>query len=349
MEPETPTGQHSEPDSDAETPDAETTDTEARDAETTDAEQAIGRKRLAAAARLAYLAALAAALVWLLSRRGDDIARLLQHARPGWVAAALVATFGLIVLTSRFWVIGLRMLGHEASLATVAGATARALPARYIPAGISYPAARVALLRARGIQVAPLAVTAALETVVRPAVALAVGTALLAVSGSLDAGPAWVAAAVAAAAGMAVVSPTVGGRLLARLAARRGVSLTITWRGLARLAAADSLYWAWAAGAFVLYLRAFAAADGFGVLQAAGAFMVAWAVGFLAVFAPQGLGVAEVSLVGLLAAGDDGATLALAVVFGGYRLVLACRDLLAAVAAEIIARRRARRGSAPTD
>lgn len=309
------------------------------------ADQARGR-RAASVARAAYLVALAAAIVWLAASHRDDVADLLDEARPERVAAALVATFGLILLTARFWVLSLRMLGHDASLLTVATATARALPARYVPAGVTFPAARVALLRAQGLKLAPLTVSAALEMVVRPAVALALGMALLALSGSLDAGLAWAAAAVAVLA--VAASPAIGGRVLARLAARRGVSLAVTWSGLARLAATEALYWAWAAATFVLYLRAFPAADGFGLLHAGGAFMVAWAVGFLAVFAPQGLGVAEVSLVGLLAAGDDGAGIALAVLFAGYRLVQLARDVLAASAAEIISKRRARRGSAPT-
>ena len=69
-----------------------------------------------------------------------------------------------------------------------------------------------------------------------------------------------------------------------------------------------------------------------------GAFTVAWAVGFLTVLAPQCFGVAEVSLVALLAgAGDTG--VALTLVFGGCRLVQLTRDVLAASAAEVIATR----------
>ena len=293
-----------------------------------------------------YLAGLAAALAWLVATRGGEAADLLQDARPLLIAAALAATFVLIGWMARFWRLSLRMLGHEASLWEVALATGRALPARYIPGGVTFPAARIALLRARGFAVAPLTVTAVLEMVVRPAVALALGMALLAVSGGVPGSLAWAAVAVAVA--VTAASPAAGGRVLTRLAARRGVSLKITWSGYARLAMTECAYWAWAAATFVLYLRAFPAADGFGALHLAGAFMVAWALGFLAVFAPQGLGVAEISLVGLLAAGDDGTGIVLAVLFGGYRLLLAARDVLAASAAEIISRRRAQRGSGPS-
>ncbi len=301
---------------------------------------------MARLARGAYIAALGAAIVWLAVARGAEVADLLERARPLPIAAALAATFVLIGLSARFWVQGLRMLGHRPRLSEVALATARVLPARYIPLGVSFAAARIALLRARGIELAPLMTTAALETVMRPTVALTMGTALLAVSGGTAGSLSWpvTALAVAAVAATAVA----GGKALGWLAARRGITLTITWNGYARLVLAEASYWAWASMTFVLYLRAFPSADEFGALQTAGAFMVAWALGFLAVFAPQGIGVAEISLVGLLAAGDDESGIAMAAVFAGYRLVQVARDILATASAEVIAKRRARRGSAPT-
>ena len=303
--------------------------------------------RIASAARAVYLVGLAAVIVWLVIARGGEVAELLEDARPALLVAALAATFVLIVLLARFWTISLRMLGHEASLKEVVLATARALPARYIPGGISFPVARIALMRAGGLGLAPLGVAAVLEMVIRPAVALILGSILLAFTGDLASGVAWAGAAVAVA--VVAISPAIGGRALAWLAARRGITLKFTWNGYARLAAAETLYWVWASATFVLYLRSFPAADGFGTLRAAGAFMVAWAVGFLTVFAPQGIGVAEISLIALLAAGDDnGSIAALAVLFGGYRLVQLARDMAAAAAAEVIARRQTRPGSRPS-
>ena len=284
-------------------------------------------------------------IVWLAVARGAEMADLLVRARPLPIAAALAATFVLIGLSARFWVQGLRMLGHRPRLSEVALATARSLPARYVPLGVSFAAARIALLRARGIELAPLMTTAALETVMRPTVALTMGTALLAVSGTAGS-LSWPVTALAVAA--VAATPVAGGKALGWLAARRGITLAITWKGYARLVVAEAAYWAWASMTFVLYLRAFPSADEFGALQTAGAFMVAWALGFLAVFAPQGIGVAEISLVGLLAAGDDESGIAMAAVFAGYRLVQVARDILATASAEVIAKRRARRGSAPT-
>ena len=59
--------------------------------------------------------------------------------------------------------------------------------------------------------------------------------------------------------------------------------------------------------------------------------------------APQGLGVTEVSLVALLSSSNDDTGIALAVLFGGYRLAQVVRDLMTAAAAEVLAKRHVRR------
>ena len=303
------------------------------------------RVRLGRILRSVYLAALIAAVVIVAVLNRSEIAELLEDARPAMVVAALLATFPLLALGARIWVTSLQMLGHPVKLPAVVMATTRALPARYVPLKLSFSVGRVALLRAGGMALGPLMATAALEMAISAAVALGLGTALLGISGALPGGLAWPTAALAVAAVGA--SPAVGGKILAFLAARRSITLTMTWAGYFRLLAAATVYWAWACGAFVLYMRAFPAADSYGILEMSGAFMVAWAVGFLAVFAPQGFGVSELSLTAMLP-NEEVAGIAMAVVFGGYRLVQLARDMAAASIAEVIATRRARRGSPPS-
>lgn len=310
--------------------------------------EASPRSRRARAVRIArrvYLLALGAAVIWLASTHHEEVIELLEGARPELIAAALAASFGLILLSSALWHSGLLMLGHPVALREAVLATARSLPARYVPLGVTYAAARMALLRAAGVPLAPLAVTAGTEMALSASVALAAGVFLLGAAGALPGGAAWTIAAVVAAA--VAVSPVAGGRAVNRLLARRGARFAIAWPDYVRVLATAAAYWVWAAGTFVLYLRAFPAADGLAVVEIAGAFMVAWAVGFLTVLAPQGLGVAELSLVAILASGDRGGV-AIAALFAGYRIVLIARDVVAAAASEVIASRRARRGSEPT-
>ena len=75
-----------------------------------------------------------------------------------------------------------------------------------------------------------------------------------------------------------------------------------------------------------------------------GGFLLTWGAGFLAPFAPQGIGVFEVSMAAVLSAESAAGT---AVVLGGYRLVLLARDLIAAPAAELVDVRRSLRRPRP--
>ncbi len=80
--------------------------------------------------------------------------------------------------------------------------------------------------------------------------------------------------------------------------------------------------------------------DGVSPLVVPGAYMVAWGVGWLAVFAPQGVGVFEVTLASTLGAASAG----VALVLGGYRVIVLARDLLAAGTAAWLHRRDGSRG-----
>ena len=305
------------------------------------------RRRWSKAARIArrtYLATLCAAAVGLSVIYRHTIVEQFEGARLAYIAAAGLASFGLIGLGSAMWHSSLAMLGHPVAFRDTVLATARSLPARYVPLAVTYAASRVALLAAAGSPVAALTATAGLEMLVSASVALAAGLALLGAVGESGGGLAWGAAGLVAA--TVAVSPLVGGRAVNRLLNRLGARLVITRRGYLRVLAWSAAYWTWAAMTFTLYLRAFPAADAVGSVKVAGAFMVAWAVGFLTIFAPQGIGVAELGLVALLASGSRGG-MAIAAVFAGYRIVQALRDGVAAVTGEIIAIRRVRRESAP--
>lgn len=125
---------------------------------------------------------------------------------------------------------------------------------------------------------------------------------------------------------------------MAWLAARRGIEFTLDWRGYLRLIGINFVFWGWSAVTFLLYLRAFPAADEFRTLLVVGGFLLTWGIGFLAPFAPQGIGVFELTMATVLQA--EGITRTV-VVLGGYRLVLLARDFIATSTAELIATRQA--------
>lgn len=282
----------------------------------------MSRRRLLAAVRAAWLVGLLGAAAVVLLRSRDDVGQLLDGSRPELLLLCLLASFGQVVLSAVVWASALQSFGHPVPLPRVLRATAASLPARYVPGSVWYAVSRGALLRADGVPVRSLTAVAVLETVLAPAVAVALGAALLSATGTVDLpAPALVAGAVALAA-----VPWVVGRAL-RIRTEDPPRLGAG--ALARLVGWLVVFWLWSGSVFALYAAALPGAVDADWATAVGAYLVAWAAGWVALLAPQGIGVVEVVLAGLLASGSA----ELAVVLGGYRLVILVRDVLAAVLA----------------
>ncbi|MBW3550378.1 MAG: hypothetical protein KY442_05995, partial [Proteobacteria bacterium] len=98
--------------------------------------------------------------------------------------------------------------------------------------------------------------------------------------------------------------------LPAYLAARRRGTPTdavrLDWPTYGVLAATTLLHWAWSATTFTVYLQAFPGLATVPLLEVAGSFLLAWVVGFLAIFAPQGAGAFELAAAAMLV-GTSGA------------------------------------------
>lgn len=299
------------------------------------------------ALRVGYLVALTVLIVWVVRSEWSEVVELVDGASPLLIVASLVASFGLIVAGAWFWVVSLRTQGYQAPRRQVFEkatlATSRSLLARYVPGSVWFAVGRVGLLRSAGLPLGALSATAVLEMATSLTVVLICGLVVLGLSGGVPGGATWM---VLLALGLiAATSPTVGGRVIAWLAARRGIEFSLTWRGYLKLLGVNLCFWGWSAVTFLLYLRAFPAADSYRTVLVIGGFLLTWGIGFLAPFAPQGIGVFEVTMATVLQA--EGVA-GMAVVLGGYRLVLLARDLIATSTAELIATRRALRGSGRT-
>ena len=295
------------------------------------------RSRAAAALRTGYVLVMLAVLVVAVVQRRAEIAGLVAEARLTWLAAALVLTFGQLWLSSVWWSSALRGLGSPAGATAVLRATVRSLPARYLPGSIWYPLGRAALLASQGVRKSALATVAVLEMAISVVVAFAMGGLLLALAGLPPAGSTLVALACA---GLLVgASPPVLNPVLGWVAARRRITaLRLDWGAYARLLGWMGAFWGLSALAFTIYLQAFPEVTVREPLTVAGAFLVAWGVGTLAVFAPQGLGVFEVTLAALLVGRPAVGT---AVVIAGFRALVAVRDVIAFAAGALGGRRRA--------
>lgn len=294
--------------------------------------------------RIVYLLGLAIVIGWIVGSEWSEVVELVAGARPGLVAASLAASFGLILVGAWFWVVSLRTQGYRAPQPGVLGAallaTSRSLLARYVPGSVWFAVGRVGLLHAAGLPIGPLSATAILEMATSLTVVLICGLAVLSLSGGIPGGAAWMV--VPAVGLIAATSPALGGRVVTWWAARRGVVFSLTWRGYLKLVGINLVFWGWSALTFVLYLRSFPVADPYRTVLVVGGFLLTWGIGFLAPFAPQGIGVFEVGMATVLRAEE---VVGMAVVLGGYRLVLLARDVIATSVAELIATRTALRGS----
>jgi hypothetical protein len=288
-------------------------------------------------ARAAYLLVLAALLLRVLATNREQVADLLRVERPWLLGIALLTGFGQLALSASFWVRALAAMDQHVSWSAMLRVTARSIPARYVPGSVWYAASRAAMLRTAGVSVRALGVTALLESVLTVIVSLLLGGVLLGMAGQLPGdqltGVAWALLLAVA------VSPPVLNRMLAwvtrwrgrpassseAVGHSRGEAPQLSWGDERALVLLMVPFWLLSAVTFMLYLWAFGA-DLPGPVTIAGAFLVAWAIGFLTPIAPQGAGAFEVVFVALLGGGHGPA---LVVVVAGFRALMGVRDALA--------------------
>ena len=285
------------------------------------------------AARLAWLALLAATAVWLVATRWADMADLVADARPLALLGVLAASTLLLIPNALFWSTALRSLGENVGTGPVLHAASRTLMARYLPGGVWYAAGRSVLLVGRGVRPTALVAVSGLELGLGAPTALVVGGLLLAGDSALPAWVPWAGAGVLAAA--TLVARPVLNRLMGWWSRRRGQATprALTTGALASLVSVMAAYWLLMGAVFRSYLGAMGTDIGWA--EGSGAFLVSWAIGFFAIFAPLGLGVSEASFIAIVGWGDDAVVLV-----AGFRLVLLVRDLGLTTIGEALARRR---------
>lgn len=207
-------------------------------------------------------------------------------------------------------------LGRSPGYATALDIHFNRLPARYLPGGIWHTVSRVADLSKLGFGRRTLATLVALENMIPFGSAL-----LLAGLAWLSAGKEPQAAGWLLGGGLAILA---GLPLLASRLAGQPVLL----RSYAAALLPATLFWIVAAFAFAAYWQAFpSASEGLATLEIAAAYLLAWATGFVAVFAPQGMGVFEAVAAFLLKGALPFA--GVAVLVAGFRATLLLGDSLA--------------------
>ncbi|MCR4297327.1 MAG: hypothetical protein NUV75_01040 [Gallionella sp.] len=198
----------------------------------------------------------------------------------------------------------------------------RNLPARYLPGGIWHTVGRVLDFHAHGISKKRLTAFVFLENSLAASVTIFVGGAWLGYSGGSGGwGDIGAFAAAMAFVGMIVILPVTNRWILG------GAGRITLLRYMCSIGVV-AVFWSLAALAFILYVYAFANfLPGASLVDIAGVYLFSWGIGFISIFAPQGIGVFEVVSSSILTAGT-GLELVI-VLLSGFRLVVLSADLIA--------------------
>lgn len=214
----------------------------------------------------------------------------------------------------------LGVVGRDIDYNTALGLHLRYLPARYIPGGVWHTVARVGKLSDLGYSPGQLSAFVILENLVSLSVALTIGGLHV----CARPGGGWKTAGVLAASAGAMCLILLPLIIRHRLLRNSMIELRRSYLPSIPVVV---LFWAVASTAFLFYMKTLLSvrtlSEWIGI---AGAYLFSWGVGFIAVFAPQGVGVFELVFSGVVRSSiPAGALIGL---IAGFRLVVLVADTL---------------------
>jgi hypothetical protein len=254
----------------------------------------------------------------------DVVAVTLTQARPGPLVLTVMAWSMLsLMVPVTSWLV-LAGMGTGIGYRTVLRIHVSRLPARYLPGGVWQTVSRMVDLHALGVTKAQLSVLVAMENLAPLATALVLGGFA-----------AWFAAgSELPASAIVIVGMLIGASLplgLRRFLRQAPLPLRHYLLALASMV----VFWAVATASFISYWSAFPTMPLMaGIPELAASYLLAWSAGFVAFFAPQGIGVFE-AVAGLLL--DGAVPLAgVAVMVAGFRAATLAGDGLAYAAGLLV-------------
>jgi hypothetical protein len=255
--------------------------------------------------------------VWLAR---DDLLALLREASLPLLAVAILAWCIFNIVTPLLAVITFKACGLNIPWKQALAVHSARLPARYVPGGVWHTVGRVMDYSQQGVRPRHLTAFVLLENGLAAAVALAVGGATVFVTRDADTlGMIALLSSVVACLALPVMWLVINKRLLQQ-PERMSFSAFATAVGLM------VAIWITATFAFLVYLSAFPSSLGdHSHLELGGIYLFSWGVGFLSIFAPQGIGVFE--LVSSKLMQSPIGFVGFAALIGGFRFVVLIADL----------------------
>ncbi len=255
--------------------------------------------------------------VWLAR---EDLSSLLSDASLLLLFIAVLAWSLFNIATPLLAVIMFRACGFLVSWSQAFSIHAARLPARYVPGGVWHTVGRVMDYSELGAKPRHLTSFVVLENGLAAAIALAIGgAAVFATRGSDTLGIIALVASILGIITLPVLWFVINRRLLQR-------PEQLSFAAFATAVGLMAAIWLTATTAFLIYLNAFPSSVGdHSYLELGGIYLFSWGVGFLSIFAPQGIGVFE--LVSSKLMQSPLGFIGFAALIGGFRLVVLIADL----------------------
>ncbi len=263
-----------------------------------------------------------ACLLYFAWESRQTLADILSSTRPLCLLLAVLTWVMMHVLAPAFASIIFKARNFPLSFKAATQIHVRNLPARYVPGGIWHTVGRVAALRNLGAQNSDIAVFVFLENVLAVCTAFLLGGCVVAWFRDMQGWGQIAALSVAGSVFFLIISPFI---LRARILKGAGA---LPIRDYLSSVLLVSISWCVGAAAFVAYLSAFPELQlTASPLEIGGNYLFSWAVGFISVFAPQGIGVFEVVSAELMR--GSGTLSSFAALIAGFRLVILAADSVA--------------------
>lgn len=265
-----------------------------------------------------------AAIILLLAiawQNQESIIRIFSQARIQYLVVAITAWAilylfypAILVILTRPWTDGLGF--RNACYIHI-----NRLPARYIPGGIWHTVARFSDFKQIGLTSRQLTALFILENILSLALALLMGGAFLML---YQITPLWLiicSGGITFGGVLLVLSPYITNRFVLQ------ESDSISTKAYIKATLLLTIYWLLAASVFALYIEALLGDSNHEIARMGGVYLFSWGMGYLAFFAPQGVGVFEF-VAGNLMHGELNLASA-AILIAGFRVVILCADILA--------------------
>lgn len=250
----------------------------------------------------------------------EQLAGLLDNASWTHLGFAALVWAVLHAVSPLFAALVFAACGSKVSWRQAFATHAARLPARYLPGGIWHTVGRVMDYREQGVAARHVSAFVVLENGLAAAVTLAIGGAIVFSMRGAD--------SLGSIAGLASFAGIVALPLLAWAVNSRVLQSPdrVSFLAFAKSTATVMVFWLGATLAFILYLHAFPESTGtYSNIEMSGIYLFSWGVGFVSIFAPQGIGIFEAVASQLM--DSPIGFMGLAALIAGFRVVVLIADI----------------------